>query len=125
LGSYLIAQNRKVLKDLNIKNILNVSDDCDNCFENELKYLQINIKDSLNTNISEHFEKSYNFIDKCKGNILVHCYQGISRSSSIIIFYLMKKFNWDYEESYKYVKESRNIISPNKNFEIQIINYFE
>jgi atypical dual specificity phosphatase/dual specificity phosphatase 12 len=54
---------------------------------------------------------------------LVHCYAGISRSASIIISYLMKKYNWSYEKAYNYVKNKRPIINPNRGFKKQLIQY--
>ena len=90
LSSYFIAQNKPVLKSLNIKYILNVSNNFKNDFEKDLnlniKYHQILISDSIDVNPRDYFNESHEFFESStNGNILVHCYQGISRSSTMII----------------------------------------
>lgn len=74
---------------MEIQNILNVSDDCDNVFEKDeklnIKYKRVQISDSYHSNISDHFNDAFDWIEKSQGKILVHCYQGISRSSTIVI----------------------------------------
>ena len=45
-------------------------------------------------------EIGFHFINNAicqNSNILVHCMAGVSRSSSIIIYYLMKKYNFTYQ----------------------------
>ena len=45
---------------------------------------------------------------------------GISRSSSIVIAYLMRKFNCGYAYCYNFVKKRRVIICPNFGFSRQL-----
>jgi len=40
----------------------------------------------------------------------------VSRSGSVVIAYLMKKFNWSFEEAFKFAKSKRKIVGPNKGF---------
>lgn len=53
-------------------------------------------------------------------NILIHCNAGVSRSSSVVIAYLMLLKNYDYIESYNIVKSKRSCIKPNSGFEKQL-----
>jgi protein-tyrosine phosphatase len=41
---------------------------------------------------------------------------GKSRSASIVISYLMKKLNIDYEEAFKIVQSQRKLAQPNNGF---------
>ena len=68
--------------------------------------------------ISQHFEKAYEYIDENiqTTNVFVHCMAGISRSATIVISYLMKKFGWSVEKAVEYVKTRRSIICPNEGF---------
>eukprot|EP01080_Neovahlkampfia_damariscottae_P004327 gene4327-7683_t len=95
LSSYYVTQQREVLISQNIKYILNVSNDCKNYFQNDkalsINYHQCKISDSNDNNPSIYFNECHQFFDQSKdGNILVHCYQGISRSSTMIISVLIQ-----------------------------------
>ena len=41
---------------------------------------------------------------------------GISRSATIAIAYIMKKYEWPYFTAYYYLKEKRPMIDPNPEF---------
>lgn len=47
------------------------------------------------------------------GRLLVHCSQGVSRSASIVIAYLMWRDGKEYEETFRRVKATRGIANPN------------
>ena len=47
------------------------------------------------------------------GKVLVHCGAGISRSSTIVIGYLMEKCRLDLKTSFKICKNKRPGIWPN------------
>ena len=66
------------------------------------------VDDKPDFDISQFFNKSNAFIEKNRkrGNVLVHCIYGISRSSTIIIAYLMR-FKNSFDEAYKIIKQQR------------------
>ena len=66
---------------------------------------------------------SFNLEDiKSKGGkILVHCRAGISRSATICIAYLMRKYNHTLDQAYEFIKKRRAAISPNFNFLGQLL----
>ena len=52
--------------------------------------------------------------------MLVHCAYGISRSSTLVIAYLMKKLRIGYSEAYSFVRRKRPMASPNRGFQEQL-----
>lgn len=55
--------------------------------------------------------------------MLVHCAAGISRSSALLIGYLMRKYGMTYEQAEKQLLERRRIIKPNAGFQQQLRQY--
>ena len=71
--------------------------------------------DELNSQI----DNGVAFIDRARAansSVLVHCVAGISRSSTIVIAYLMKREKMTLKDAYAYVKSKRTIIRPNQGF---------
>jgi predicted protein tyrosine phosphatase len=71
-------------------------------------------------------EIGYNFIDNAiaqNKNILVHCMAGISRSVSIVTYYLMKKYHVCYDQAINIIKHKRTIANPNDSFKYQLQKY--
>ena len=90
-----------------------------NCF-----IYDINIDDNPGVNIIEYVEKCIPIIEnglKENKKILVHCLAGKSRSASIIIGYLIKIQNLNYESAVKFINEKRNNpVEPNIGFMVQL-----
>ncbi|KAK4876147.1 hypothetical protein RN001_012569 [Aquatica leii] len=78
------------------------------------------------TNIIEILNNEcLNFITdatSCFKNILIHCNAGVSRSSSIVIGFLMLTNKLSYTEAFSIVKSKRHCIRPNSGFEKQLRN---
>lgn len=124
LGNAIHSGNKKILKDLKITHIINVSRLMTNTFENDISmniiYYRIPIGDTLKEQIDKYFESTYVYINAVLQNtkdarILIHCQHGISRSASILISYLMKQNKCSLKDGLQFVKRRRSI-NPNKNF---------
>ncbi|KAJ9700229.1 hypothetical protein PVL29_005855 [Vitis rotundifolia] len=82
LGSVGAASNKSELKSLNITHILTVANMLEPAHPNDFTYKIIEVTDKADTNIAQHFDECFNFIDEAKrlgGGVLVHCFLGRSR----------------------------------------------
>jgi len=91
-------------------------------YPNQLVYMTLNIRDIQGVGILYEFPRAFKFINHVKainGKILVHCAQGISRSASFVVAYLMKCNHWTYTQADTYIKKIRPVVSTVK-FEDQL-----
>ncbi|CAF4241299.1 unnamed protein product, partial [Adineta steineri] len=126
-GAINHAKNLDLLKDLNIRHIINT---CNVPLGEEIiknfNVLWINMYDDEDVNISQYFEKTNDFLLSCKEKkekVLVHCQMGISRSSSIVLAYLMKYHHDTLMKAYDFLLDRRPISCPNHGFLLQLIRY--
>jgi protein-tyrosine phosphatase len=73
-----------------------------------------------------HYEEAYDFFEECQTNnkkVLVHCYMGSSRSASTIIYYMIRKYNYSFDDAFQYLKERRPHVNLNTNFESELRQY--
>lgn len=122
-GSQDVAVEFDLLQKYNVTHILNVATLVKNSFPENFTYKNIDLLDIPQTDIVQHFESAFQFIDERMdkgGCVLVHCNAGISRSSTIVIAYLMMKKHWPLDKAYQYVKEKRSKIRPNVGFQEQL-----
>lgn len=95
-------------------------------FPHLFKYLVLDIADCLSESIIQHFPKVRQFLDECftsGGKALVHGNSGISRSSALVIAYIMEKYGLTYREAFRLVQRRRFCISPNERFAQQLKEY--
>lgn len=62
-------------------------------------------------------------ITKCGTGVLVHCKQGVSRSATIIIGYVMRTKKMRFQQAYDFVKRKSPPISPNLELVYQLMDY--
>ncbi|KAL8179760.1 UNVERIFIED_CONTAM: hypothetical protein K2H54_072397 [Gekko kuhli] len=77
-------------------------------------------------NIKKHFKECIRFIHSCRlrgGNCLVHCLAGISRSTTIVLVYVMAVTQLDWREALEAVKAVRPVANPNPGFRQQLEEY--
>ena len=68
------------------------------------------------------------FIEEVKnqgGRVLIHCMQGVSRSVSLIICYLIFTRKYNFEEALNLVIDKRAIAGPNFGFGIQLQYFYK
>lgn len=91
-----------------------------------IDYLHLELEDTHTQKLYPYFPIANAFIDKhitAGTRVLVHCLAGISRSASIVIGYIMYRYNLTWEQAYERVKSNRSIIDPNFGFVCQLYNY--
>lgn len=59
-------------------------------------------------------------VKECGGRVLVHCNAGVSRSTSVVIGYLMLVNRMSFSDAYGLVKLKRSCCRPNDGFLIQL-----
>ncbi|QEI03702.1 PTP-2 [Rachiplusia nu nucleopolyhedrovirus] len=95
----------------------------------ELDHHYIQIHDSIDANIAQHFPSTFSFllqkINLEGKRVFVHCHAGISRSATVVIHYLTKVSGQDLREIAKFVSKQRPDINPNTSFIRQLIDEFK
>ena len=124
LGDYRAAMNENYLKNYDILSVVNCAAEINNDYK-DLKSIELYLYDMDSENLFPVFDTAYDFVKRhLNHNILVHCYMGISRSTSFVVFYLMKENGWDYDYCMKFIRKKRPIADPNYGFEQQLRNYY-
>ena len=86
---------------------------------NKFEVLNINTEDSILCSLNEWAQKTSDFIEKNINEnkpVYVHCAQGISRSTSCILHYLMAKKSMNLKDSFDLVRSKRKVASPTVGF---------
>lgn len=125
MGSIGAANNKSLLKSLNISHILTVARLLPE-HPNDFVYKIVELADREDTNIEQHFDECFNFIDEAKsmgGAVLVHCFVGRSRSVTVVVAYLMKKQGMSLSQALGHVRSKRTQAAPNSGFMSQLRDY--
>ena len=128
IGNYQTIEDSNYLKNNKITHILSLTTyfpKTDNIKNLKIKHLHIKAEDSENFDLFPFFEKCSFFIDENlkKGNVLVHCLGGVSRSVSIVIAYFIRFRNIGFDQGLKFIKEKRPFVDPNDGFVKQLRKY--
>jgi hypothetical protein len=127
LGSINSVFDSKKLKELGITHIISIINGFIPPFPNDFNYLVIDAIDNINTNLTNTFNDSNNFIDdvfNSNGKVLIHCQAGRSRSVTILTAYMIRTFGIHPDVCLKIIKNKRSIIEPNVFFLIQLNEYY-
>ena len=124
LGDYRAAEDEIYLKMYDILSVVNCATELYYDYKDIISF-ELNLHDMPSERIINIFENAYDFVKRhLNHNVLVHCYKGISRSTSFVIFYLMKENGWDYETCIDFIRQKRPIADPNYGFERQLKEYY-
>ena len=117
LGALLI----KGLDYHHVTHVLTVANElADVPFPGRFDYLRIDLADEANAEIDQAIRVGVSFIKTHLSNpenvVLVHCYAGISRSSTVVIAYMMFEYGMSFANATEHVRRARHWIRPNPGF---------
>ena len=85
-------------------------------FLDDTPFALINVYfDRMADKINEHLNRG--------GRAMVHCVMGVSRSTSLVLAYLMKYKHMTLKQSYELVSNRRPCVRPNPGFWRQLVDY--
>jgi len=127
VSSSTIASNASILQQYGITHILNAAS---HVCESAKGFVQLNFQmnDGGDENVLSYVWKAASFIEdslNSNGKVLIHCVEGVSRSSAICIGYLIIKRKIDYQTAYKIVRSKRRVVSPQAKFYAQLVQLSE
>jgi dual specificity phosphatase 12 len=97
-----------------------------------LKHFHVRADDHPNENLLQHFEAAVRYIDGALqdvnqseeegsgGGVFVHCAMGKSRSATLVVAYLMWKYQLDPVTALEQLCEGRPVCDPNPGFKEQL-----
>ena len=122
IGNYQSSLNINFLKEKDIQLIINCSKNCIFLNNYKCKKIRIPIDDNKifkNNDLLKYID-CLNIIDdfrKKKYNILIHCEVGSQRSANILLLYLIRKINLEYQTAFNIIRNIRPIcFFPYNNF---------
>ena len=121
LGGALVANAGHTLRALGVTHVLNCTDDLEDAHAGDFTYHRLPAKDVSEENLSVHFESANAFIAGAlasdPGNsVLVHCFEGKSRSATIVAQYLMESTKTNLNTTLKGMKAAHPDTKPNEGF---------
>ncbi|CAK9176527.1 unnamed protein product [Ilex paraguariensis] len=125
LGGDVVARDRSMLKQHRITHILNcVGFVCPEYFKADFVYRTLWLQDSPSEDITSILYDVFDYFEDVReqdGRVFVHCCQGVSRSTSLVIAYLMWREGQSFDDAFQFVKAARGIADPNMGFACQLL----
>ncbi|NWR64017.1 STYL1 protein, partial [Bucorvus abyssinicus] len=122
MGNFKQACDQQIQKDLKIKAQVNVSEQPVTLFAEGGKHLQVSVLDSLEADLFSSFATVCHFIDAQLdgGAVLVFSSLGISRSSAVIMAYLMHSCQFSLKRAWDHVLKCKWNMRPHRGFVKQL-----
>ncbi|KAM3933075.1 serine/threonine/tyrosine-interacting-like protein 1 [Leptodactylus fuscus] len=123
IGDLRQANDRHIQKDLKIKSHVNVSLEPTNLSLPTGQLLHIPVPDSCDSDLLQSFPSGCQFIDShmtTNGAVLVFSKLGISRSSALLIAYIIHYRKCTLQEAWNHVLKCKTNMRPNRGFVQQL-----
>ncbi|KAJ0558331.1 putative protein-tyrosine-phosphatase [Helianthus annuus] len=125
LGGDAVARDKSILKQHGITHVLNcVGFTCPEYFKENFVYRTLWLQDSPSEDITSILYDVFDYFEDVReqnGMVFVHCCQGVSRSTSLVIAYRMWREGQSFDDAFQYVKKARGIADPNMGFACQLL----
>ena len=96
-------------------------------FWEDVESMRLPLEDDTSANILPYLDTAVDRINEAisrrNAHVLVHCVAGVSRSTTVVIAYLMKWRRMDLKQAFNYCYNLRPVIRPNNGFMLQLMNY--
>ena len=89
-----------------------------------IKYFDVNVWDDESQQINDFFVQSSDFIESAIGenkSVQVSCAAGVSRSTTLVLAYMILKLKMTLRSAYLHVVQRRSIVYPNSGFVRQLL----
>jgi len=131
IGDAEDARDASRLRSFNIKYVLNCTmpradGGVMNYHEKDknFSYLRLAMADNATEPLETRMEKAWDFLETARiredGNVLIHCQQGVSRSVSMALSYIMKYYRFTFDDALEMAVKCRKQACPNEGFEKQL-----
>jgi atypical dual specificity phosphatase len=127
LGNETSANDPSFLAKHRITHVLNCAYVQGQSYEHPgITYLNLPLLDESSQVLSPFFASSVEFIrnGSSVGSVLVHCEQGISRSPSMMLAYLIAELRMDYRGALSLLQKISEKVSPLPNFRIELRDFW-
>jgi len=131
VGDLASASNKEAMKEQGITHIIPVFNGAYRIYPNDFEYKFIHINDDAWVDIGKFFDEFVEYIDRImvqpNTKIMIHCQRGVSRSVTIMLAYMIYKFNQNKQIPLEMVDDTvdtilheikvhRSIAAPNEGF---------
>ena len=125
IGSVGSAYSRTSLTAAGITHVLCVAANIEPKHSDIVAHMCIAVRDAPEEALSERFDECFAFIDGAMSasptnRVLVHCFQGKSRSATVVTGYLMRTRGLAFTAALALLRKARPVAQPNLGFAMQL-----
>lgn len=122
IGSRETESCLAALKKVGVTHILQAGGELRPSYPGQFVYKHLSVGDEEDEDLVACFREAFDFIDEGRksGAVLIHCAQGISRSGTIAIGYLMWRERLSFDTALAHVQQARALVDPNEGFTLQL-----
>ena len=133
IGNAAAARDPKFFNQHKISHVINVTEKEPNHFEQKIDdlrqskvvYLHLPVSDKCSSTLSAYFAQTNAFIKDCLSSetnaLLIHCKCGVSRSSTVLLAFLVQVRGMTLSDALNLVRKKRRRIRPNIGFFLQLL----
>lgn len=127
IGNLSSSMNLEEMTEKGITHIMSVMNGSGRYWDT-IKYSTYHVNDDSWIDLSQHFESAIGFIDNAistGGKVLVHCKEGISRSVTMVMAYIIFKEKISPSAVLEKIRQSRSKANPNRGFMRLLQQYYD
>jgi predicted protein tyrosine phosphatase len=127
LSGFTVARDPTKLSELNISRVVSCCTWTEFSEADQVPgivYLRIDVEDMSREPIEMYFDEACDFISESLENhecVLVHCRSGVSRSSTIVLSFLVKNMLMRLFDAFFLLRSKRGIVTPNIGFMMKLL----